>query len=141
MYSFCVGFRRCDRLCNLSAVQRPPGLVSAVNRIADLDGTTFQVAYRDRQFFPARTANTRRMKCQESFGTKFAIRKGDTTYGLRKSWQRGAIKMLMTIFVILMVMWLLGMVTSYTLYGFIHILLIIAVAMLLIRVIQGRRPL
>ena len=47
--------------------------------------------------------------------------------------------MLMTIFVILLVLWLLGMVTSYTLYGFIHILLVIAIAMLLIRVIQGRR--
>jgi hypothetical protein len=46
----------------------------------------------------------------------------------------------MTIFVILLVMWLLGMVTSYTLYGFIHVLLLIAVAVLLIRVIQGRRP-
>ena len=48
--------------------------------------------------------------------------------------------MLMTIFVILLVMWFLGMVTSYTLYGFIHILLVIAIAVLLIRVIQGRRP-
>ena len=49
--------------------------------------------------------------------------------------------MLMTIFVTLLVMWLLGMVTSYTLYGYIHILLIIAIAVLLIRVIQGRRAL
>jgi len=49
--------------------------------------------------------------------------------------------MLMTIFVVLLVMWLLGMVTSYTLYGFIHILLVIAIAVLLIRVIQGRRAL
>jgi hypothetical protein len=49
--------------------------------------------------------------------------------------------MLMTIFVILLVMWMLGMVTSYTLYGYIHILLIIAIAVLLIRVIQGRRAL
>jgi len=48
--------------------------------------------------------------------------------------------MLMTIFVILLVMWFLGMVTSYTLYGYIHILLIVAIAVLLIRVIQGRRP-
>jgi len=49
--------------------------------------------------------------------------------------------MLMTIFVILLVLWLLGMVTSYTLYGFIHLLLVVAVAVLLIRVIQGRNPL
>ena len=48
--------------------------------------------------------------------------------------------MLWTIFVILMVMWLLGMVTSYTLGGFIHILLILAIAVVLIRVIQGRNP-
>jgi predicted ferric reductase len=48
--------------------------------------------------------------------------------------------MLMTIFVILLVLWFLGMVTSYTLYGYIHLLLIIALAVLLIRVIQGRRP-
>jgi hypothetical protein len=52
----------------------------------------------------------------------------------------GPIHMLMTIFVILLVMWFLGMVTSYTLYGFIHILLVIAIAVLLIRVIQGRKP-
>jgi hypothetical protein len=48
--------------------------------------------------------------------------------------------MLTTILVILLVLWLLGMVTSYTLGGFLHILLIIAIAMVLIRVIQGRRP-
>ena len=48
--------------------------------------------------------------------------------------------MLWTIFVILLVLWLLGMVTSYTIGGFIHILLVIAVVVILIRVIQGRRP-
>lgn len=48
--------------------------------------------------------------------------------------------MLMTIFLILMVMWLLGMVTSYTLYGYVHVLLVIAIAVLLIRAIQGWRP-
>jgi len=48
--------------------------------------------------------------------------------------------MLWTIFVILMILWLLGMVSSYTLGGFIHILLVIAVAVVLIRIIQGRRP-
>jgi hypothetical protein len=49
--------------------------------------------------------------------------------------------MLWTIFVILLVMWLLGMVTSYTLGGFIHILLILAVVSLLIQLISGRRAL
>ena len=48
--------------------------------------------------------------------------------------------MLWTIFVVLLVLWLLGMVTSYTLGGFIHILLLLALAAILIRVIQGRRP-
>jgi len=48
--------------------------------------------------------------------------------------------MLTTILVLLIVMWLLGMVTSYTLGGFLHILLVIAVALVLIRIIQGRRP-
>lgn len=47
--------------------------------------------------------------------------------------------MLWTIFVILLVLWLLGMVTSYTLGGFIHILLVIAIAVVLINVISGRR--
>jgi hypothetical protein len=49
--------------------------------------------------------------------------------------------MLWTICVILLILWLLGLVTSYTLGGFIHILLIVAIAVVLIRVIQGRRPL
>ena len=47
--------------------------------------------------------------------------------------------MLWTIFVILLVLWLLGLVSSYTLGGFIHILLIIAVVVLVIQLIQGRR--
>ena len=47
--------------------------------------------------------------------------------------------MLWTIFVLLMVMWLMGVATSYTLGGFIHILLLLAIASVLIRVIQGRR--
>jgi hypothetical protein len=47
--------------------------------------------------------------------------------------------MLWTIFVILLVMWMLGLVTSYTLGGFIHILLIVALAVLVIQLISGRR--
>ncbi len=46
--------------------------------------------------------------------------------------------MLWTIFVILLVLWLLGVVSSYTLGGFVHLLLLIAVVVLLIRLIQGR---
>lgn len=48
--------------------------------------------------------------------------------------------MLWLIFVVLLVMWLLGMVSGTTLGGFLHILLIIAVAAILIRIIQGRQP-
>jgi len=48
--------------------------------------------------------------------------------------------MLWTIFVILMILWLLGLVSSYTMGGFIHLLLIMAIAVVLIRVIQGRNP-
>jgi hypothetical protein len=47
--------------------------------------------------------------------------------------------MLWTIFVILLVLWMLGLVTSYTMGGFIHILLVVAIAVLLIQVISGRR--
>ena len=49
--------------------------------------------------------------------------------------------MLWTIFVILLVLWLLGLVSSYTLGGFIHILLVLAIIVLIINLIQGRRPL
>jgi hypothetical protein len=48
--------------------------------------------------------------------------------------------MLWTIFVILLVLWLLGIVSSYTLGGYIHILLLVAIVVVLIRVIQGRNP-
>jgi hypothetical protein len=48
--------------------------------------------------------------------------------------------MLWTIFVILLVLWALGMVSSYTIGGFIHILLVIAIVVVLLQVIQGRRP-
>jgi hypothetical protein len=48
--------------------------------------------------------------------------------------------MLWTIFVVLMLLWLLGMVSSYTIGGFLHILLVAALAVVLIRIIQGRQP-
>lgn len=48
--------------------------------------------------------------------------------------------MLMTVFTVLLILWVLGMVSSYTLGGFIHILLVIALVVVLIRIIQGRRP-
>ncbi|MGB8931367.1 MAG: lmo0937 family membrane protein [Anaeromyxobacteraceae bacterium] len=47
--------------------------------------------------------------------------------------------MLWTVAVVLLVLWLLGLVTSYTMGGFIHILIVIAVVMVLVRIIGGRR--
>ena len=49
--------------------------------------------------------------------------------------------MLYTIAVVLLVLWLLGLVSGYAIGGLIHILLVVAVVMVLLRVIQGRRPL
>ncbi len=49
--------------------------------------------------------------------------------------------MLWTIFVILLVLWLLGLVSSYTLGGFIHVLLVIAIVVLIIQLLSGRRTL
>ncbi len=47
---------------------------------------------------------------------------------------------MMTLFFILVVLWLLGVVTSYTLGGLIHLLLVVAIVVMLIRIIQGRNP-
>lgn len=48
--------------------------------------------------------------------------------------------MLMFIFILLLTLWLLGMISSYTLGGYIHILLVVAIVVFLVRVIQGRSP-
>jgi len=48
--------------------------------------------------------------------------------------------MLETIAVILLILWVLGIVSSYTIGGFIHILLVVAVVVILVRIIQGRKP-
>jgi len=48
--------------------------------------------------------------------------------------------MLWTIFVILLVLWLVGLVSSYTMGGFIHLLLLLAVVVLIINLVSGRRP-
>jgi Family of unknown function (DUF5670) len=54
---------------------------------------------------------------------------------------RKEITMLSTLIIVLLVLWLLGVVTSYTLGGLVHILLVIAIVIVLLRVIQGRNPL
>jgi hypothetical protein len=51
------------------------------------------------------------------------------------------IAMLSTLIIVLVVLWLLGIVTSYTMGGLIHILLVVAVVVVLLRIIQGRNPL
>ena len=80
---------------------------------------------------------------------------GAAARALRSSWGEGsskrchrappedgeeAITVLWTIFVVLLVLWAVGLVSSYTLGGFIHLLLLVAIAVVLIRIIQGRRP-
>jgi hypothetical protein len=49
--------------------------------------------------------------------------------------------MLWSIFVILLILWVLGLISGYTIGGFIHVLLVIAIVVMLIRIMQGRRPL
>lgn len=48
--------------------------------------------------------------------------------------------MLYTVAVVLVILWLLGLVTSYTIGGFIHVLLVIAIVVVLLRIISGRKP-
>ena len=48
--------------------------------------------------------------------------------------------MLMTVVMVLIILWLLGMVTAYTMGGLIHVLLVVAIVVVLVRVIQGRKP-
>ena len=49
--------------------------------------------------------------------------------------------MLYTVAVVLIILWLLGLVTNFTMSGFIHILLVIAIIVVLVRIISGRKPL
>jgi len=64
------------------------------------------------------------------------------SYGLLRAVRSvGGKAMLWTLFVILFILWLLGMVSSYTLGGFIHILLVLAVVALVVQLITGRQPL
>jgi predicted ferric reductase len=61
---------------------------------------------------------------------------GENTKPLKK---KGRIVMLYTIAIILLILWLLGLITSYTMHGFIHALLVIAVVVVLLRIISGRK--
>jgi hypothetical protein len=66
-------------------------------------------------------------------------RRVEATIGLCKRVLKGGRSMLWTIFVILLVLWLLGLVSSYTLGGYIHILLVIALVVLILQLVSGRR--
>ena len=68
-----------------------------------------------------------------------AARTGRAGALARPGSNQGEAVMLWTIFVILLVLWWLGMVSSYTLGGFIHVLLVVAIVIALIQLIQGRR--
>ena len=72
-------------------------------------------------------------------GTAMATQLLHTTPEFAPNLTRKGKGMLWTIFVILLVLWLLGLVTSYTLGGFLHILLVVALAIALIQLISGRR--
>jgi hypothetical protein len=74
-----------------------------------------------------------------SWGIDEMIGWGNSAEWARYSGRRNT-DVLWTIFVILLVLWLVGVVTSYTLGGFIHILLVMALVVMLIRIIQGRSP-
>jgi hypothetical protein len=55
--------------------------------------------------------------------------------------EKGRIIMLYTIAVVMLILWLLGLLSSYTMGGFIHVLLVIAIVVVLLRIISGRKPL
>ncbi len=69
------------------------------------------------------------------------VNSGDVSRTLRSVSIRREIIVLSTLIIVLLVLWLLGVVTSYTLGGLIHVLLVIAIIVVLLRIIQGRNPL
>jgi hypothetical protein len=80
---------------------------------------------------------------QEPLNEEGVKLRAEKQLGFRRAKQKlaagGEIQMLWTIFVILLILWLLGIVSSYTLGGFIHILLVVALVMLIINLLSGRR--
>jgi hypothetical protein len=101
----------------------------------DLTGSTLEVRKATLKSLPS-AVSTSDVPPWQKRGTNPALRPG----ARHPPQDRRETLMLWTVFVVLLVLWLLGMVSSYTLGGFIHILLVVAVAVVLIRVIQGRRP-
>jgi hypothetical protein len=74
-------------------------------------------------------------------GEQNPVQPADTTSPTKGLEQRGENLMLYTLAIVLLVLWALGLVTSYTMGGFIHILLVVAVVMVLVNLISGRRSL
>lgn len=69
------------------------------------------------------------------------VRQRDCLHRILSPQKERIIIMLYTIAVILLILWLLGLITSHTMSGFIHILLVIAIVVVLVRIISGRKPL
>lgn len=85
--------------------------------------------------------------CRNRVFPRFAVADASSSVSAEPDWpirrketQESGGHMLWTIAVILLILWALGMVSSYTLGGFIHLLLLLAIIVILIRVIQGRSP-
>jgi hypothetical protein len=73
------------------------------------------------------------------FGESLQYRHRSVSYASKSySVAKGGTKMLMTIAIILIILWLLGLITGYTIGNFIYILLVIAIILILVRVIRGR---
>ena len=79
--------------------------------------------------------------CRASVGMIDLFTTAQTSSRGRPSMLERSINMFSTLLVVLLVLWLLGMVTSFTMGGLIHILLVVAIVVVLVRVIQGRNPL
>ena len=74
-------------------------------------------------------------------GIEFAVHsRGRAHDSIHDSIDRWRFAMLMTIFFLLLILWVLGVVSANTLGGFLHLLLVVAIGVVLIRIIQGRRP-
>ena len=119
--------------------QKPCGAYGESNELCAGSVACLNSGPRSRTEFRKRKATCSQTQVGKSHGLGDSIPQLFRRHDLRTNIWRCS--MLWTIFIVLMILWLLGMVSSYTLGGFIHILLILALATVLIRIIQGRNPL
>ena len=92
-----------------------------------------------------------RWRCRDKISFRVGIENGYAGLVCQAAWpcavntkpqkKKGRIVMLYTLAVVLLILWLLGLVSSYTMGGFIHVLLVIAIVVILVRIISGRKPL